>query len=215
MWYASSVLDVTSEAAGVDISEDMKNIKGDHEARRALDRALAEAATFVIEKGDEVFAQMPAIIQQAQEMAQKLAPPQPMDPAQAAVQSAQMQAQAKQAELQQRAATEQARLQLSAQQAAQDAQVDQARLQVDAQRLQVSAQQAAQDAQLKAAAMQQDAMLQQQREQAEDARTVAELNARMQMNTEDNRTAMELAAAEIASGEKVAVSTGTGINPNP
>jgi hypothetical protein len=37
----------------------------------------------------------------------------------------------------------------------------------------------------------------------------------MQMNTEDNRTAMELAAAEIASGEKVAVSTGTGINPNP
>jgi hypothetical protein len=56
---------------------------------------------------------------------------------------------------------------------------------------------------------------QQQREQAEDARTVAELNARMQMNTEDNRTAMELAAAEIASGEKVAVSTGTGINPNP
>jgi len=193
----------------------LKDIKGDKEARKALDRALAEAGAYVVEKGDEVFAQMPAIIQQAQEMAQKLAPPQPMDPAQAAVQSAQMQAQAKQAELQQRAATEQARLQLSAQQAAQDAQVDQARLQVDAQRLQVSAQQAAQDAQLKAAAMQQDAMLQQQREQAEDARTVAELNARMQMNTEDNRTAMELAAAEIASGEKVAVSTGTGINPNP
>ena len=215
MWYASSVLSVTNEAAGLDISEDMKNIKGDHEARRALDRALAEAAAFVIEKGDEVFAQMPAIIQQAQQMVQQLSPPPPMDPAQAAVQSAQMQAQAKQAELQQRAATEQARLQLSAQQAAQDAQVEQARLQVDAQRLQVSAQQAVQDAQLKAAAMQQDAMLQQQREQAEDARTVAELNARMQMNTEDNRTAMQLAAAEIASGEKVAVSTGTGINPNP
>ena len=35
------------------------------------------------------------------------------------------------------------------------------------------------------------------------------------MNTDDNRTAMELAAAELASGERVAVSTGTGINPNP
>jgi hypothetical protein len=35
------------------------------------------------------------------------------------------------------------------------------------------------------------------------------------MNFADNQTAMRLAAAEIASGEKVAVSTGTGINPNP
>jgi hypothetical protein len=33
------------------------------------------------------------------------------------------------------------------------------------------------------------------------------------MNTADNDTAMRLAAAEIATGEKFAVSTGTGINP--
>jgi hypothetical protein len=208
MWYASSVLDAVSDAAGFDVSEDMKEIKGNHEERRALDRALAEAGAFVVEQGGEVFKSMPEAIAQAQELMQKLSPPQPMDPAQAAVQSAQMQAQAKQAELQQRSAVEQAKMQITAQQAAQDAQVEQARLQIDAQRMQ-------QEAQLKAAAMQQDAMLQQQREQAEDQRTAAELNARMQMNTEDNRTAMELAAAEIASGEKVAVSTGTGINPNP
>ena len=41
------------------------------------------------------------------------------------------------------------------------------------------------------------------------------IEARIAMNTEDNTTAMQLAAAEIASGERVAVSTGTGINPNP
>ena len=35
------------------------------------------------------------------------------------------------------------------------------------------------------------------------------------MNTQDNATAMQLAAAEIATGERVAVETGTGINPNP
>jgi len=35
------------------------------------------------------------------------------------------------------------------------------------------------------------------------------------MNASDNETAMLLAAAEIQSGEKVSVSTGTGINPNP
>jgi hypothetical protein len=33
------------------------------------------------------------------------------------------------------------------------------------------------------------------------------------MNTADNTTAMQLAQAEIMSGEKIAVSTGTGINP--
>jgi hypothetical protein len=35
------------------------------------------------------------------------------------------------------------------------------------------------------------------------------------MNTADNDTAKLLAAAEMATGEKVRVSTGTGINPNP
>jgi hypothetical protein len=37
------------------------------------------------------------------------------------------------------------------------------------------------------------------------------------MNDSDNATAMRLAAAEISTGEKIAVSTGTGIdyNPNP
>jgi hypothetical protein len=223
MWYASSVLDVTSEAAGVDIGEDMKNIKGDHDARRALDRALAEAATYVIEKGDEVFASMPPVIQQAQQMAQQFAPPQPMDPAQATIQAAQAQAQVQQAKMQQDAQLQQAKMQQDAQlQQAKmqlDAQELQAELQLDAQELQIKTQLAGQVAQQKTdmaqAQMQHEAMLQQQREQAEDQRTVAGLEARMQMNTEDNRTALELAAAEIISGEKVAVSTGTGINPNP
>jgi hypothetical protein len=53
------------------------------------------------------------------------------------------------------------------------------------------------------------------REFAENQRTAAEISARVEMNTADNVTAMRLAAAEIASGEKVAVSTGTGINPQP
>jgi hypothetical protein len=35
------------------------------------------------------------------------------------------------------------------------------------------------------------------------------------MNADDNTTAKQLAALEIAAGERIAVSTGTGINPNP
>ena len=49
----------------------------------------------------------------------------------------------------------------------------------------------------------------------EDQRLAADLAARERMNTADNDTAKLLAAAEMATGEKVAVSTGTGINPNP
>jgi hypothetical protein len=53
------------------------------------------------------------------------------------------------------------------------------------------------------------------RQEAETARTRAEIDARLQMNDSDNATAMRLAAAEIATGERIAVSTGTGINPTP
>jgi Flp pilus assembly protein TadD len=53
------------------------------------------------------------------------------------------------------------------------------------------------------------------KQQAENERTIAEITARERMNTADNETAMLLAAAEMSTGEKVAVSTGTGINPNP
>jgi hypothetical protein len=53
------------------------------------------------------------------------------------------------------------------------------------------------------------------REDREDARTQEEIMARIAMNNSDNETAKELAAVEVASGERFNVSTGTGINPNP
>ena len=55
--------------------------------------------------------------------------------------------------------------------------------------------------------------IEQMRQAAENERTMAEIDARVEMNTADNATAMRLAAAEISSGEKFSVSTGTGINP--
>ena len=190
LWYASSVFDVSNETTGGDIGEDMKQMKNDPEGRKSLDRMLAEASSLVIEHGAQIFQSMPPVIQQAQQMMQQLAPPPPMDPTQAAVQAAQLQNQ-----------TAQARLQLEGQKAQQDAQLTQAKMQAD----QAKAQQ---DMQLRMA-------LETQKQQAEDQRTAAELQARMAMNTEDNRTALELASAEIATGERIAVSTGTGINPNP
>ena len=188
LWYASSVFDVSNEATGGDIGEDMKAMKDDPEGRKSLDRMLAEAASLVLEHGNEIFKALPPVIQQAQAMMQQLAPPPPMDPTQAAMQSAQLQNQ-----------TAQQRLQLEGQKAQQQAQIKQAEMQQDQAKTQ-------QELQARMA-------LEMQRQQAEDNRTAAELQARMAMNTEDNRTALELASAEIASGERFAVSTGTGINP--
>lgn len=51
------------------------------------------------------------------------------------------------------------------------------------------------------------------KQSAEDRRTAQEIAAKQQMNREDNMTALTIAQGEIVSGEKVALSTGTGINP--
>jgi hypothetical protein len=45
----------------------------------------------------------------------------------------------------------------------------------------------------------------------DDSRTAAELQTRQQINTDDNVTALEIAAAKIAEGKSTNVSTGTGI----
>ena len=51
------------------------------------------------------------------------------------------------------------------------------------------------------------------RQEREDGRKKAELDARMVMNEADNKTALTLAQMEVISGDRFAVSTGTGINP--
>jgi hypothetical protein len=94
-------------------------------------------------------------------------------------------------------------------------QIDQAKLQIEQQKMQTQQQleaaKLAADQQAESERMQTEQM----RQQAENERTSAELQIRDKMNTDDNDTAKLLAAAEMATGEKVAVSTGTGINPNP
>ncbi len=116
--------------------------------------------------------------------------PQPPMPPDSSMQVAQIGAQVQQMAIQQRAQTDQQRL-------AQQAQIEQARLQ-DKQQDRAEKLQA-----------------EQLKEAAENERTAADLAARERMNTADNDTAKLLAAAEMATGEKVAVSTGTGVNPNP
>jgi hypothetical protein len=97
----------------------------------------------------------------------------------------------------------------------QRAQVDQAKLQIEQQKMQSQQQLDAAKLQVQQQATSERLQAEQMRQAAEDARLAADLQTRERMNTADNDTAKLLAAAEMATGERVAVSTGTGINPNP
>jgi hypothetical protein len=210
MWYASSIFDLGTEATGgKDLGDLLKELKtGDD--KRAFDGMLAEAAQIVAQEAGNVFASLPPVIQQAQQVMQSFAPQPPVDPS---VQLAQAQLQAQAQRDAQRAQLDAQRLQLTAAQTQQKAQLDAAKLQQGA-----AADQA--DLQMDQAKLQLDAQQEQARiasaqqiEQIENQRKMAEMQVRQAMNTQDNLTAMELAQLEVETGERFGVSTGTGINP--
>lgn len=141
-----------------------------------------------------------------------------MDQQRAALEQQKMQAEA------QRAASEAQRTQMEAQMAQQEAVIRQQeqklKLYEQQQKIalerQKAQQQAASDAQrmrLEQQKLAQGAETEAFRQQAENARTQQQIEADIAMNTADNQTALRIAAAEIESGEKVAVSNGGGINP--
>ncbi len=137
------------------------------------------------------FSQMLAQIDQA---AQQFKPQPPMPPDNS-MQIAQM-------TLAQRQQSEQAKLQLSQQKMGMDQQLAAQRAELDKLKLQ-----------LQEKAQQVSMMESQFAEQSEDRRLAAELASRERINYQDNQTALNIASAEIATGERVGVSTGGGINP--
>ena len=210
MWYAASVFDLGTEATGgVDLGDLLKQLKTPDD-KRAFDGMLAEASQTVAQTAGSVFASLPPVIQQAQQVMQSFAPQPPVDPS---VQLAQAQLQAQAQRDAQRAQIDAQRLQLTAAQTQQKAQIDAAKLQqgaaADQQRAQIDAARMQQDAQQEQARV----ALAQQVEQQETERKLAEMQVRQAMNTQDNLTAMELAQLEVETGERFSVSTGTGINP--
>lgn len=174
---------------GIDLAEENGLVDGESEMSQA------DAAVEIMQTLEAAIPpQFLQLMSQAFEEAQKYQPQQPTDPNQLA-------AQVQQASVdQRREATN-----INAQIKGQELQAKQQQSQQDA----VAKQQ--QSAADNAARFQET----QYKEEREDERTKAELLARLQMNQEDNDTAKELVAVEVASGEKTSLSTGTGINPNP
>lgn len=134
------------------------------------------------------------ILAQAFEMAQQLQPPMPQDPTMIA-------ADVQKQSIAQRAQSDQLKIQ-----AQKDRDAVQAQTQAQRDEVQADLQRRQDEIDMQTELLKQD---------REDARKQAELEARIHMNTADNDTARDLAAVEIISGNKVGISTGTGINPNP
>jgi hypothetical protein len=144
---------------------------------------------------------------QLDEAAQQFKPQPPMPPDKT-MEVAQLNAQVQGQAMQQRMQVDQAKLQIDQQKMQSQQQLEAAKLQSQ-QQLEAAKLQSQQQANFE------KTQAEQFKQQAENERLAAELQTRERMNTADNDTAKLLAAAEMATGEKVAYSTGTGINPNP
>jgi len=189
------------------------------EAHNAVDKAQTEE--LIAEEAEDqvkVILEVQKFIEQqlagfAQELAQideaaQQFKPQPPMPPDKTMEVAQLNAQVQGQAMQQRMQVDQAKLQMDQQKMQSQQQLEQQKMQSQQQleTAKLSAQQQANFEKTQA---------EQLKQQAENERLAAELQARERMNTADNDTAKLLAAAEMATGEKVAYSTGTGINPNP
>jgi hypothetical protein len=198
LWYANQIFDEASDAAQVDIGEIQKGATT--EEKKSLDKMLAATSQVVSQQAEETFSSIPAIIQTAIETLQSMMPP-PQMPADPRVEVMKQQVEAQAAKDQADAQYKQTKMQ-------QDAQIK-------AQEMQTRSQEKMQDLQTRMAVLQEELKKEMMRQEAEDRRTQAEIQARLEMNESDNQTAKQLAALEVATGERIAVSTGTGINPTP
>jgi chaperonin GroES len=198
LWYANQIFNEASDAAQVDIGEIQKGATV--EEKKSLDQMLAATSQIVSKQATETFSSIPQIIQTAIETLQAMMPP-PQMPADPRVDVMKQQVEAQAAKDQADAQYKQTKLQ-------QDAQIK-------AQEMQTRSQEKMQDMQARLAMLQEELKKEMLRQEAEDRRVQAQIQARLEMNESDNQTAKQLAALEVATGERIGVSTGTGINPNP
>lgn len=183
MWYVNEIVETASKAAGRPVSE---FISKDADQNRALDDLLAAASATVMAKAQELFKNIPQVVQQLRQIAQQYQPPQPMDPARAQMAQAQQRAQEAAGEQQ----TAQAKLGQEAQEGqrktTQEAQENQDRKVVDLEKI-----------------------------RAENARAAAGDASKAAISEQDNQTALTIAVMDNEVGHRAAVEDGAGLNKNP
>jgi len=201
LWYAQTNFELLKEATDLD-DEGLQKIMADQdkEAKKEMDRTLASGSSLVLSRSATLFGSVPVIVQNVQQMLESFKPDMPDLPVDPNAQ----------AETQRKAQESSEKMAAQAQSDRQDMELEFAKLSV---KERADALSAAQEEALAASARASrlhELMLQ---ERARDERTIAELGSAERRNTQDNLTALQIAAAEIASGDKTSLSTGTGINP--
>jgi hypothetical protein len=176
-YYVQKTTQTVEHYAGVEVTELFSK---DNDVRTELDRLLAKVSSTLMPGIQQDFSQALPVLQKAQALLQKLAPPPPMDPAVAGLQAAQAETQRKGAADQATAQDNQAKLQVQQQANAQKAQNDQVRNAVDMQRV--------------------NALL-------DNAQTAA--NARLTETEMDNDSAQQIAAMRVETGQAPRFSTGS------
>lgn len=199
LWYATEIHRVAVEATGQDLQEFQQS--KDPEVKQKFDILLAAASQKVAPGVQQAFAKVPPVIAQVMQIMQKLAPPSMGDPAQAS-------AAASMAETQRKTQADQANQQFKVltlqKQEERDGTKLQAKVQTDAARIASAERLASQEA-----ATRRDVAAQ---NDATDLQiSNLESDTKLQTNADDNRTALEIAHAEIAAGNKTNVSTGGGL----
>lgn len=221
LWYANEFYELTKmamEKTDDDMTSVMKH--RDPETRKELDRTLAAASPHVMKRSMAMLGQkLPPVVQMAQQIIAQYAPPSqmPVDPN-------------KKAETDRKAAADKSKDQRDRQQSQADTQMKVVELHTRLQERQqqsnidlasLSAEErkvAAQEAQENVRQAQELAARLEEldrQETAEHERAAATLASQERRNTQDNLTALRIAAAEAESKERIDVSTGTGTNPNP
>jgi len=205
-WYVNAAFKMVQQSMQSN-DEEMNEIMSDEdpEARREMDKLLGDISQELGEMAGSVFNGLPPIIQKAMELMEQYKPqPEiPIDPN-------------KQMEIESKQQIEQMKIEYKTQEQTQQdtAKKELAFMELDSKERQTaitSAEQEAQQAQERVARLKELLL----REAGLDERTASEIESRVLMNEQDNITALEIATAEIESGEKVRVESGTGINPSP
>lgn len=177
-WYAEQFREMIKQAGGLDSVDQL--FDDDPKVQRLLSKVLAAAAGHVNESAMQVFEKIPTVIQKAMALMKQLQPPQPMDPAQALVQT-------QTAETQRKAQADQA-----------DAQAAQAKAQADQAKLALDAKTADTDAAFKAKELEQQGIA-----EAAEAQARQQANqVKVATNEQDNLTATTIASAKIAADQE-------------
>lgn len=206
LWYVTRVFEQTTEALdGRDPTEFMK-IK-DPKVSAEMDRTLAMVSMDVLRQDVRSISKLPPVIQKAHEIiSQYQQASQPMDPAQ--VQRERNQIQAKDNE--QKNALKNQELQQRAQAAnmtvVQGREKIKADIAKEGMRAQTQKEIAAADSLAESSRLQ-------MKEMGESRRTAETNQTKLEINADDNMTALSIAKAEIENDEKTDLSTGDGINP--